>query len=241
MPTKRKTQTQNPHKPLAPRREAFALAIVKGMKLQDAHKAAGYDGKTHAAAWQMRHSPDIDARIQALLGERVKADARQFARRQKVHGDILDNAVKRLAEMAFTDVRELIAWKAEPVINADGEVIGERPRLVLRDSADISPAAATLIKSAFLKAGEIRVETHDQRSALVDLVKLLKGSDAAPPSSVTVNQVNVGAVDAVTAAQKVAFLLAAAAARAPAPPTAAPLIEGERVHKSKDMDGDGDP
>ena len=202
---------------------------------------AGYEGKTDQAAFQLRHSPRVDARIKWLLGERVKADARQFARRQKVKGDIMDAAVKRLAEMAFTDVRELIAWKSEPVINADGEVIGERPRLVLRDSADISPAAATLIKSAFLKAGEIRVETHDQRSALVDLVKLLKGSDAAPTSNVTVNQVNVGAVDAVTAAQRVAFLLAAAAARAPSPPPPRPLIEGEHVHKSKDMDADRDP
>ena len=237
-----KPSKTSPNAPLPnPRHEAYARAIAKGAKLLDAYKIAGFSGQTHANAWKLRHAPHLDARVKALAEERVKADARQFARRQKVHGDILDNAVKRLAEMAFTDVRELIAWKSEPVINADGEVIGERPRLVLRDSADISPAAATLIKSAFLKAGEIRVETHDQRSALVDLVKLLKGSDAAPTSNVTVNQVNVGAVDAVTAAQRVAFLLAAAAARAPSPPPPRPLIEGEHVHKSKDMDADRDP
>lgn len=219
MPSKSLKARRNhndPTHPLDPKAEAFCLAVCKGMKLRQAHETAGYAGKTDQAAFQLRHSPRVDARINALLRERVKADSRQFARRQKVKGDILDAAVKRLADMAFTDPREVFAWRNEPVLNADGEVIGERTKLIARDSADLSPAAASLVRGAFVKAGEVKLETHDQRSALVDLVKLLKGSDAVTNNvTVTTNTVNVGGIDAVTAAQRVAFLMAAAASRIP--------------------------
>ena len=213
-------------KPLSnARREAFAQAVARGATLANAYKAAGFKGADHNAkahGFQIRHAPDVDARVDAILKERVNADARAFARRQKVRGDLLDATLKRLADIAHTDLRELLAWKDEPVTNADGEVTGTRQRLILRDSKDISPAAATLLKGAFLKAGELRIETHDQRAALVDLAKLLKGSDALPPApNVTVNQVNLGQLGAVEAAQRVAFMLQAAgrALAAPQPQT----------------------
>lgn len=220
-------------KPLAnARHEAFAIAIARGAKLADAYNAAGFKAAPHNAkrvAFDLRHRPEVEERVNALLRRRVDSDARTFARRQKIKGDLLDASIRRLADIAHTDLRELVAWHDVPELNADGEVIGTRQRLVIRDAAEITPAAATLLKGAFLKAGELRIETHDQRAALVDLVKLLQGKDAAPPPpSLTVNQFNVGGVDAIQAAQRVAFLLAAAAAGAAAPAPAAPLIEGKR-------------
>jgi hypothetical protein len=211
--------------------------MSQGAKLLDAYKAAGFEGRAHTSAWKLRHDPRVDARIIALAERRAKAGNDAFVRRAKKSGDILDAAVRRLADLALTDPREVFAWKNEPVLNADGEVTGERTRLVVRDSKDISPAAATLIKGAFVKAGEVKIETYDQRAALVDLVKILKGDDVAT-QSVTVNQVNVGSVDAVTAAQRVAFMLAAASHHVAARPAAPVTIEGERVHNSRSTDGD---
>lgn len=218
----------NPSPPLSnARHEAFALAVARGSKLGDAYLAAGFTCKQANArnrGYHLRHKPDVDARVKSLLVERVKADSRTFARRQKVKGDLLDATLKRLADIAHTDLRELLAWKDEPVVNADGEVTGTRQRLILRDSQSISPAAATLLKGAFLKAGELRIETHDQRAALVDLAKLLKGSDALPPTqNVTLNQVNIGQLGAVEAAQRVAFMLAAAGRTLAAPQPAQPV------------------
>lgn len=219
-------------KPLPnPREEAFALAVSRGARLGDAYRAAGYTGKAANAnqhGYDIRHRPHVAARVEQLARDRVGSENRQFARRQKVKGDILDEAVKRLASLAFTDVRELLAWHQEPVVNADGEVTGTKQRLVIKDSSAISPEAATLLKGAFLKAGELRIETHDQRAALVDLVRLLKGSDAAPANNVTVNQVNVGQLSALDAAQRVAFMLAAAGRSLAAAPVVEPVtIEGK--------------
>ena len=229
---KARRNRNDPSFPLDPKREAFCSAICKGMKLRDAHRAAGYQDQTDQAAFQLRHREEVDARIRFLLQERVKADARSFARRQKVKGDLLDATLRRLADIAHTDPREIFAWREEATVNEAGEVIGTAPRLIVRDSKDISAAAATLIKGAFLKAGEVKIETHDQRAALVELAKLLKGSDAAPPPNVTVNQVNVGGVDALAAASRVAFLLSSALARAPAAAPEIKTIEGEAVPNS---------
>lgn len=162
----------------------------------------------------------------------MKAHAASFVRRGKIKGDLLDAAVKRLADLAFTDAREIVAWDEETVTSADGE-ISVRPRLVLKDSKAISPQAATLIKGAFMKAGEIRIDLHDQRGALVDLIKTLKGSDAVTNNvTVTNNTLNVGAVTAQDAAQRIAFLLSAAQSRLPAMKT----IEAEPVRNSRDVD-----
>jgi hypothetical protein len=219
----------NPSFPLGPKHEAFAAAVANGHKLQQAHKLAGFEGATYAAAWQLRRNPKVDARIRWMLEERVKADTRAFTRRQKGKGDLLQRALKRLEDIAFVDVREVANWRREPVLNADGEVIGEGESLMIRDSRDLTPAAAAAIKNVFTKSGRIRVEMHDAKAALVDIVKLLSGSDAQPSGgNVTVNQINVGETGALEALKRVSFLLAAARAREPAVKT----ID----HDSTDMD-----
>ena len=239
MPTKRKPSGISPNLPLAPKREAFALAIVNGMKLQQAHKAAGYDGKAYASAWQMRHSPDIAARIKWMLEQRVIADSRSFGRRQKKTGDLLARVVAELEDIAFQDVREVVDWRREAVTNEHGEVVDVRETVAVRDSAKLTPQAARSIKGVIVKAGKVQIELHDKRAALEALARILKGDDVATPQTVNVQQINVGTVDAVTAAQRVAFLLAAAASR----PASQPMrtIDAAPVHNSKDMDGHDKP
>lgn len=225
--TLHKANNSDPNQPLhSPQRERFAIAIADGLKLQDAHKSAGFKGQSKTAAWSLRQAPDIDARVKAILKKRVDSSNRGFARRQKRTGDLLEQTVKRLSDIAFTDPGELMAWETEPATM--------RQRLRLRDSSSIPAGARAAIKGAFMKGDSVRLELHDTRAALVDLAKLLIGKDIAQTPSVNVTQVNVGGVDAVQAAQRVAFLLAAASHRLPAPRT----IDAEPVQDSKDADAD---
>ena len=128
----------------------------------------------------------------------------------------MDRAIRELEAIAFHDIREVADWRREVKIGADGEVIGTNSTLVIRDAADLPACASKAIKSVFLKGGALRIDMHDKRQALVDIIKLLTGSDAAQPSKVAVTQLNIGAVDALEAAKRVSFLLAATQAKQPA-------------------------
>lgn len=138
--------------------------------------------------------------------------------------------MKELEDIAFQDIREVVDWRREPVTNAEGEVVDVTETMAIRDSKALTPAAAKSVKGVFLKSGKLRVEMHDKRAALEALAKILKGDDVQPAGNVTVNQVNVGNVDAIGAAQRVAFLLAAASQRQPVKPEPV-TIEGERTDK----------
>lgn len=221
------------------RRERFAVLVANGRTLKDAHKLAGFEGKSNTLPARLRYEPDVDARVTALLQERVDASTRIFARRQKKHGDTLQWAIKELEAIASVDPGEIFNWKRVSVLNAAGEVTGERHDVQVQDSAKLSPAARKAIKGVFLKGDNLRVETHDKAAALVSLIKVLTGSDADKPN-VTINQVNVGQVSAEDAARRVAFLLAAGRASMDAQP-AIKTIEGSAVHNSKDTDGDKTP
>ena len=207
----------NPSFPLpSPRHEAFAVAVANGSKLKDAYAIAGFTGLSPKLSWELRHKPHVDARVRWLLDERVKASTRTFVRRQKKDGDLLARALQKLDDIISTDVREIVDWRREPVLNDNGEVIDIAETVAIKDSAKISARAASAIRGVFTKSGKIRLELHDQRAAASDIVKLLSGSDAQPASNVTVNQINVGTTDALEAAKRVSFLLAAARAREPA-------------------------
>jgi hypothetical protein len=214
------------------RHESFARAIAQGHRLGPAYERAGFAGKSRRLSWELRHRPEVDARIAWLLGERVKADTRAYRRREKQHGDLLDRAIRELEAIAFHDIREVADWRREPKMGTDGEVIGTDSSLVIRDAADLPACASKAIKSVFLKGGALRIDMCDKRQALVDIIKLLTGSDAAQPSKVAVTQVNIGAVDAREAAKRVSFLLAAARAREPALKT----IDVSRALPNKDSD-----
>ena len=97
--------------------------------------------------------------------------------------------------------------------------------MILQDSAKLSDGAAASIRAVFQKAGGLRVELYDKRAALESLVKILQGDDVATRQNITVNTVNVGAIDAMDAARSIAFLLQAAAHAGPPPQT----IEGHAL------------
>lgn len=227
-----------------PRHETFALAVANGSKLHEAYELAGFTGKSRRLSWELRHRPEVDARVKWMLDQRVKAQTRSFVRRQKSKGDLLDRAIRELEAIAFQDIREVADWRREPVLNADGEVIGTESSLVIRDAADLSSSASKAIKSVFLKGGALRVDLHDKRAALEAIVKLLAGQSAQPAGNVNVTQINVGQMGALDMAKRVHFLLAAARhaqAAAPAAPVieaapAGPVFEGRAVGNSEETD-----
>jgi hypothetical protein len=231
-----KQKKDNPSIPMpVPRRETFCQLVAQGLKVKDAFAQAGFNGKSPVLPSRLRWHPDINARVNWLVNERVKASAQAFARRQKGKGDLLARVVQELEDMAFSDVREVLDWKREASAGADGEVL-VRDVVHVQDAKKLSPAAAKAIKSVFLKAGELRVDMHDKRAVLETLAKILTIKDTPVPQSFTVNQVNVGGSGAGEALQRVAFALSALMSK-PTPLT----IDATPVQNSTDTDKDKEP
>ena len=213
------------------RHESFALHISNGHKLERAHELAGFkpDRKT---AWSLRHRPDVARRVEEILKHRMQADTQRRARREKKEENLRDRAIRELMRIGFADVRDVVNWKREPVLSPDGEVLEIIDHISVTASDKLSNAAAAAIKGVFTKSGQVRVEFHDKRAALESLIKLLNTESAPTPPSVTVNQVNIGQMNSLDLARRVAFLLSAASAA----PKAAnlPVIEGQAVRTSID-------
>ncbi len=126
-------------------------------------------------------------------------------------------------------------WKRDPILSSDGEVLDIVDRISVTASNKLSNDAAAAIKGVFQKGGQVRVEFHDKRAALESLVKLLNTDSAPLPPSMTVNQVNIGQMNSLDLARRVAFLLSATGA-APNKAAELPIIEGNAVKVSQDMD-----
>jgi phage terminase small subunit len=218
------------------RHEAFALNIANGHKLERAHELAGFkpDCKT---AWSLRHRPDISRRIEELLKDRVQAATRRRVRREKKEEDLRERVIEELRRIAFADVRDVMKWNREPVMSPDGEVLDVIDRITVTASDKLTDSSAAAIKSVFQKAGTLRVELHDKRAALEALARILKGDGGQPTGGVHVTQVNVGQMNALELAQRVHFLLAAAAHRAPAPKTIDGEVTKDGDHETQLMDG----
>ena len=213
------------------RHEAFALYIANGHKLERAHELAGFkpDRKT---AWSLRHRPDVARRVEEILKHRMQADTRHRARREKKEEDLRDQVIEELKRIAFADVRDIVNWKREPVLSPDGEVLDVVDRIWVTGSDKLSTDAAAAIRGVFQKSGQVRVEMHDKQAALLALAKHLRLFDDPPsPPSLTVNQVNVGAVDALEVARRLAFVIEAARQAAPVKP---PLVIDGQVSQIVD-------
>jgi hypothetical protein len=208
------------------RHEAFALAIAAGHRLVAAYQCAGFTSKDPKQAWLLRHRPEVNARVEWLLNERVRRDTKRFVRHQKKIEDLQLAALEELKNIAFADVREVAQWGPKPTFSPDGDLIGIEEQVRVTPADQLSEAAAASIKGVFAKAGGVRLELHDKRQALVDILKITGAfkDDRPPAASLTVNQVNIGHMNAIDAARRVAFLIRSATALAPT----APQLIGEQ-------------
>ena len=212
-------------KPLAtPKREVFCQLVARLVPVKDAYEQCGYSGGD-AARTQLRRAPDVDARIAWLLANRVESDTKRRHASEKKFEDARLRLVQELERVAYADVRDLVQWDRRPVLDQDGNVTGFADEVVATPSHKLSRAQAANVKEISTKAGAVRIATHDKLVALDKLARVLgMFQDAAPPpSSLTVNQVNVGDVGALELARRLAFILASAGSQQPEPVT----IEGK--------------
>jgi len=127
--------------------------------------AAGYSPKT-AAAQASRLLKDVDVAAAIERGRKLLA----------VRSGITPEMVlAELAKLGFSDIRQIIQWRAnvqqmaedpdtgEPVLQVNNEV-------VITDSAKLSPeAAAAIAEVSQSKDGTLRVKMHDKLAALVKI------------------------------------------------------------------------
>lgn len=202
----------DPSQPLRlAQRELFAQFIANGVPVPEAYRRAGYSGGDDAR-WDLRRSAEVDARVNWLLAERVRADTEARHKREKKTGDLRDRVLKELERIAFSDARDVCQWDRVPVVDPEGSVTGYRDELTATPSHRLTRDAAASVRSVTTKGGALKIDVHDKLAALDKLARALGiFSDAAPVAgNVTVQQVNVGDVSALEVARRMAFLLASA-------------------------------
>ncbi|MGA9849156.1 MAG: terminase small subunit [Roseiarcus sp.] len=214
---KPKRGTIDPKRPLpVATRELFAQWIAQGVNVQVAYERAGYTGNA-VSRHNMRRSPDVEARVNWLLQERIDADTRARHKAEKPIADLRLRVLKELERVAFADARDLVQWDREPILDGAGNVRGYRDVMVTTPSRRLTRDQAASVRSVTTKSGALKIDVHDKLNALMQLSKALGlYQDAAPPP-VTVNQVNVSAGQntGLELARRLAFALSAARAIAP--------------------------
>jgi hypothetical protein len=208
-------RTKNPITPNKPlknvRRERLCQFVVTGMKLQQAYEEAGFEGKDPKARWMQRNEPEVVARVNWLLEQRVEQQTRASIAPEKNRLNRQDRIARELERIAFGDVRSLVSWERKAELDQDGNVVGMVDAVVPTASHKLSRDAAAMVKGISTKAGSVKIEAHDKLRALEALAKIegMGLESSAPPPSVTVNNLTVqaGAIDDV---RRIAFLLAAA-------------------------------
>ena len=198
--------------------------VAQGVPVKDAYARAGYKGNDQSRS-DLRRSFDVDARVKWLLMRRVEADTEARHKSEKKRGDLKDRVLEELARVALSDARDLVQWDREPILDEQGNVQGFRDVMTATPSRKLSRSQAAAVRSVTTKSGALKIDVHDKLAALDKLARALGlFTDSAPVSqSITVNQVNVGEVQALEAARRVAFLLSQASPAS----EAAPLIEHE--------------
>ena len=208
------------------KRELFSQHVASGMKVTAAYRLVGFTGGDRAR-WEVRNAPEVMARIEWLLEQRVQRQAAREHRPEKSERDLRLRVLKRLERIAFGDIRQVATWDKRAVTDSEGNVTELRDFVTLVPSRNLTHDAAATVKAVFSKSRELRLELHDPQPALEKLCKALGMYADATPPPVTVNQLNVGAMDAGETMKRIAFMIAAAQAQAA---KAAPLsIESKRT------------
>lgn len=101
-------------------------------------------------------------------------EARRLIAKSKLMS--LDEIASRIQAQAFADVTQFIGWEKRPMVNDDGEVIGEMAVPVVKMNSDEVPEEIRgLIKGiTFTKMGP-KFEMADQQKAQDMLIKMLGG------------------------------------------------------------------
>ncbi|MBV8472410.1 MAG: terminase small subunit [Hyphomicrobiales bacterium] len=209
------------------KKEIFAQLVAQGTPVADAYTKAGYSGGNDTRS-QLRRAPDVNARIEWLLMDRVRADTARRHKSEKKVGNLRSRVLQELERVAFADVRDIVQWRRVPIVDKDGTVTGYEDVMVVTPSEQLTAAQAAAVREVTTKSGSLKISTHDKNSALEKLCKALGiYSDAAAPPAPSVVVVDSGAEKALEVAKRLAFLLASVDARTPQPLTIEAKAEPE--------------
>lgn len=208
-------KTANPRRPLSvTSREHFAQLVAKGIKAQIAYDQCGYKGGIQAR-YALRASKDIDARISYLLEKQIADDTKLRQRREPKpsHSPDLQQAIKReLSKIAFSRVTDHTKWSRVPILDDEGNPTGAfRTEVIAVPSDRIDDDAIATISKVHSVRGDIKLEGMSKIDALDRLARIegmyTQEIPATMTSQTTINQVNIGEVNALEAVRRLAFAL----------------------------------
>ena len=141
-----------------------------------------YNGNA-TAAYREAYGQDVEYRSAVTGGYKLLQhkkvgpfvrEARRLLAKSKLMS--LDEIASRIQAQAFADVTQFIGWEKRPMVNDDGEVIGEMAVPVVKMNSDEVPEEIRgLIKGVtFTKMGP-KFEMADQQKAQDMLIKMLGG------------------------------------------------------------------
>lgn len=153
-----------------PRHELFAQAIAKGLSATDAYRAAGYKPDRKNAA-RLTTNDDIRTRVDEILAAGAK--------RAEV---TVEQVVRELAKIGFSDIRKAVKWQGtlvQETDNPDGgdilvvkNIVTNHVQLLSSDEID-EDTAACISEVSQTKEGSLKIKFHDKLGALEKLGKHL--------------------------------------------------------------------
>ena len=154
-------------------RERFCQLVVAGVRVKDAYHRVGYRGQDDKSRWIVRNAPEVVARINWMLEQRVLRDCETTFRPDKKIADAKLRLVRELERLAYADIREIVSWDRKAKLSPEGDVIEIADEIITQPSHKLSRGAAASIKSVTTKSGALKLETHDKLVALRELAKVL--------------------------------------------------------------------
>jgi phage terminase small subunit len=151
------------------KRTRFVAEYLKDLNGTQAAIRAGYSKKTaYSQADELLKIPEV----------RKYLDQQQAKLAEK-HGVTVDKIVGELSRIAFSDIRNSVAWRSNVTEMGQDEETGEpilniTNQIELIDSDKIDDATAAAISEIGRDSrGGLKIKFHDKRAALVDLGKHL--------------------------------------------------------------------
>ena len=164
---------------LTKKQAAFVREYLLDLNAKQAAIRAGYSPRSAEVEGSrlLRH-PKV---VEALARERKAIESRT--------GITPERVLTELVKIGFSDIRKVVAWRANEVevsedLNTGEPVVRAFNEVVLHDSATLDDAtAAAIAEVSQTKDGAVKVKLYDKRAALVDIGRHLGMFNQGRPAS----------------------------------------------------------
>jgi hypothetical protein len=98
----------------------------------------------------------------------VEADTRARHRSEKPIADARLRLIRELEKVAYSDVRDLVGWDREPILDADGTVTGYRDRMTVTPSHRLKPGvdAASAAATTNVQVNQVNIGSDNALEAV---------------------------------------------------------------------------